>query len=183
MNLASIVDKHEASRPAIISRGRVTNYGELRQQIEAFRGSLTAAGVAPGDRVALMCGNGRWFVVAYLATVGAGAIAVPLNPLSPAPELEAELAIVDPKVVLVEASGIPSFSAVDRSKLPGLSLVIVTDAMSVTNVSGSTNGKNNDVRTFDAMLTGTPTRWVEMPENAPAVLIFTSGTAGSPKAA
>ncbi len=183
MNLASIVDKHEASRPAIISRGRVTNYGELRQQIEAFRGSLTAAGVAPGDRVALMCGNGRWFVVAYLATVGAGAIAVPLNPLSPAPELEAELAIVDPKVVLVEASGIPSFSAVDRSKLPGLSLVIVTDAMSVTNVSGSTNGNNNDVRTFDVMLTGTPTRWVEMPENAPAVLIFTSGTAGSPKAA
>ncbi|MFM8380767.1 MAG: AMP-binding protein, partial [Actinomycetota bacterium] len=87
LNLASIVDAHPAEQVAIISRGRATTYGDLRQQIEAFRGSLTQLGVKPGDRVAMLCGNGRWFVVAYLATAGMGAIAVPLNPLSPTPEL------------------------------------------------------------------------------------------------
>lgn len=178
MNLASIVDKHDAARPAIISRGRTTSYGELRDQIESFRGSLIELGVGPGDRVALMCGNGRWFVVAYMAVVGAGAIAVPLNPLSPTPELQAELAIVDPKVVLVEASGVPSFAAVDRGSVPSLTLVVVTDASSAGAVAGSAV-----VRTFDDMLTGPKARWVEVNDSDPAVLIFTSGTAGSPKAA
>jgi len=178
VNLASIVDKHDAARPAIISRGRTTSYGELRDQIESFRGSLTELGVGPGDRVALMCGNRRWFVVAYMAVVGAGAIAVPLNPLSPTPELQAELAIVDPKVVLVEASGVPSFAAVDRGRVPSLTHVVVTDASSAGAVAGSAA-----VRTFDDMLTGPKARWVEVNDSDPAVLIFTSGTAGSPKAA
>jgi long-chain acyl-CoA synthetase len=178
MNLASIVDKHDASRPAIISRGRTTSYGDLRAQIEAFRGSLVALGVQSGDRVGLMCGNGRWFVVAYLAVIGRGAIAVPLNPLSPTPELQAELSIVDPKVVLVEASGVPSFCGVDRTKLPSLTTVIITDAASET-----TLGPATPVRTFDSMLTGNASAWVDVDNDHPAVLIFTSGTAGSPKAA
>lgn len=178
MNLASIVDKHDASRPAIISRGRTTTYGELRDQIEAFRGSLAELGVERGDRVALMCGNGRWFAVAYLAVVGAGAIAVPLNPLSPTPELETELAIVDPKVVLVEASGVPSFSGVDRRLLTSLVSLVVTDASSSSSLQGSTK-----IRTFDEMLAGPAKRWLDVNGEDPAVLIFTSGTAGSPKAA
>jgi long-chain acyl-CoA synthetase len=178
VNLASIVDKHDGSLPAIISRGRTTSYGELRDQIDSFRGSLGALGIVPGDRVALMCGNGRWFVVAYMAVVGAGAIAVPLNPLSPTPELEAELAIVDPKLVLVEASGVSSFSAVDRRRLPSLAHVVVTDASSASAVQGTAS-----VRTFDDMLGGPKAHWVEVNDSDPAVLIFTSGTAGSPKAA
>ena len=178
MNLASIVDKHDASRPAIISRGRTTTYGELRDQIEAFRGSLAELGVERGDRVALMCGNGRWFAVAYLAVVGAGAIAVPLNPLSPTPELETELAIVDPKVVLVEASGVPSFSGVDRRLLTSLVSLVVTDASSSSSLQGSTK-----IHTFDEMLAGPAKRWLDVNGEDPAVLIFTSGTAGSPKAA
>jgi len=101
MNLASIIDSHDAGKTAIISRGRATSYGALREQVEGFRGSLAALGVGAGDRVALLCGNGRWFAVSYLATLGLGAIAVPLNPLSPSPELERELATVDPDLAVV----------------------------------------------------------------------------------
>ncbi|NBU55180.1 MAG: long-chain fatty acid--CoA ligase, partial [Acidimicrobiia bacterium] len=70
MNLASIVDGHEDSRPAIVSRGRVTDYGTLRSQVAGLRGSLVALGVGRNDRVALVCGNSRAFVVSYLATIG-----------------------------------------------------------------------------------------------------------------
>ena len=186
MNLASIVDAHDEQSSAIISRGRATSYGELRHQIDAFRGSLMQLEIKPGDRVAMMCGNGRWFVVAYLATVGMGAIAVPLNPLSPTPELEKELEAVDPIAVLVEASGVPSFSQVDRRRLASLRQVIITDESSSGAVSAAVaagSGHTVTIHPFDEMLQGPPTKWVSLPDHTPAVLMFTSGTAGAPRAA
>ena len=49
-----------------------------------------------------MCSNGVPFVVVYLAALGLGAVTVPLNPTSPAPELQCEIAVVGAKVVVVE---------------------------------------------------------------------------------
>lgn len=188
LNLASIIDAHEADSIALISRGRPTTYGELRQQVEAFRGSLNQLGVKPGDRIALLCGNGRWFVVAYLATVGMGAIAVPMNPLSPTPELETELLAIDPIAALVEVSGVPSFSGVDRSKLVSLRHIIITDESSARVLQASAGAVNQAaheavIHPFDELLQGPATRWTSVPPHTPAALIFTSGTAGSPRAA
>ena len=44
MNLASIVDPHPADAGALISRGRTTTYGELRDQVAGCAGGLVAAG-------------------------------------------------------------------------------------------------------------------------------------------
>lgn len=178
MNLASIIDPHEATATALISRGRATTYGQLRQQVEAFRGSLVEMGVNRNDRVALLCGNGRWFVVGYLATVGMGAIAVPLNPLSPTPELQRELEVVDPAIVVVEASGVPSFAGVNRDRLGNLRHIVVTDEIGANQLAGTT-----PVRAFDALLGGARTRAIDVAGDQPAVLMFTSGTAGAPRAA
>ena len=79
------IDDHAADNVALISRGRPTTYGELRDQVAPMRGGLAGLGVGRGDRVALLCGNGRYFVDAYLAVLGLGAVAVPLNPTSPPP--------------------------------------------------------------------------------------------------
>ena len=178
MNLASIIDGHDATKTAIISRGRSTSYGALREQVEGFRGSLAALGVGPGDRVALLCGNGRWFVVSYLATVGLGAIAVPLNPLSPSPELERELAAVDPVLAVVEASAVPSFGGVRSASLPSLRNVVATDAGSLPSLSAYATA-----HLFDDLLNGAATPWTHLEPSHPAVLMFTSGTAGFPRAA
>lgn len=178
MNLASIIDSHEAEAPAFISQGRTTTYGELRGQVEGLRGSLMDLGIKAGDRVGLICGNGRAFVIAYLATIGAGAIAVPLNPLSPAPELESELLSVDPIAIVVEPSGVASFRGVDRSRLTSLRHVVATDLKSLPSLSGDAK-----LHQFDDLLNGPATKWVSLPAPTPAVLIFTSGTAGSPRAA
>jgi len=188
LNLASIIDAHDAESTAVISRGRATTYGELRRQVEAFRGSLTQLGVKPGDRIAMLCGNGRWFVVAYLATIGMGAIAVPMNPLSPSPELEGELVAIDPIAVLVEVSSVPSFSGVDRTKLVSLRHIIITDGASaeIINIPASHHDQvphQAVIHAFDELLQGPPTRWTSVPPHTPAALIFTSGTAGSPRAA
>ena len=94
MNLASIIDSHPAESVALISRGRTTTYGTLREQVGSLRGGLVGLGIEPGDRVGILCANNWYFVSTYLATLGVGAIAVPLNPLSPPRELERELAAV-----------------------------------------------------------------------------------------
>jgi len=54
MNLSHIIDGHPDDAPALISRGRVTTYGALRQQVGSMRGALTRNGVSKGDVVALL---------------------------------------------------------------------------------------------------------------------------------
>ena len=83
MNLATIIDPHPADATAVISRGRATDYGTLRAQVAALRGAFIDMGLQPGDRVAIIAGNNRYFVVSYLAALGAGLVAVPLNPTNP----------------------------------------------------------------------------------------------------
>jgi len=119
-----------------------------------------------------LCGNSRYFVVSYLATIGLGAIAVPLNPTSPAPELESELAVVDPKAAVIEPAAESAWNGVDKSNMRSLTLVVTTDGSSI---AGGSN--------IDALLNHPPVDIVDVSPNTPAVYMFTSGTAGAPKAA
>ena len=173
MNLAHIIDPHPADRVAIISRGRATTYGTLRDQVAHARGGLARLGVQSGDRVALLCSNGRYFVDLYLAAIGLGAVIVPLNPASPAPELEREIATVGAKVVVIEPLAAAAWAQVDRSMVPSVDTVIATEADSVTGADLA----------FEDLLTAEPMAGIDVVPDHLAALIFTSGTAGSPRAA
>ena len=101
MNLAAIIDDHPADRPALVDRGATITYGELRKRVAALRAGLTGLGLDAGDRVAIIRDNDAGFVAAYLAILGAGMVAVPLNPQSPEPELTRELDEVGCRAVVV----------------------------------------------------------------------------------
>jgi long-chain acyl-CoA synthetase len=175
VNLASIIDEHPADSIALISRGRETTYGELRGEVDRLRGGLSGLGVRDGDRVALLCGNGRHFVISYLATVGLGAVAVPLNPLSPAPELEGEIEKIAAKVVVIEELSSATWSNVDRQRLRCVTAVVTAEA-----TDGDGDG---DPISIDTLLEAEPIPRVQVDPDHLAVLIFTSGTAGAPRAA
>ncbi len=160
VNLASAIDAHRADAPALVSRGEVTSYGELRSQVAEVRGALIARGVTPGDRVAVVAANNRFFVVAYLGVLGVGGVAVPLNPLSPPPELERELAIVGARLALVDDTGQSAFRGEAAAGLADV-----------------------DVLAIDDLVGGEPAALVERADDDLAVLLFTSGTAGLPRAA
>ncbi len=180
MNLAHLIDAHDAQGVALISRGRDTTYGELRDQVAHLRGGLAGIGVQSGDRVAMLCGNGRHFVITYLATLGLGAVAVPLNPTSPAPEIERELAAVSAKVVVVEPTAAAAWAGVDRAAVPSVVAVVATEH-TVSRITGG--GPMPGSIELTELLLSDPVPVVEVEPDTLAVLMFTSGTAGSPRAA
>lgn len=171
MNLANVFDRHDGDAVAILSRGRGTSYGELRRQVAGLRGGLAQLGLVPGDRVAIVCGNNWYFVVSYLAALGCGLVAVPLNPTSPPLELQHQLAAVGARAVVLGPTAREAIDAMDPSQLPDLELVIGCGYEPVGGVH------------LDDLVGGEPGPIVERDDDDLAVLVFTSGTAGSPKAA
>jgi long-chain acyl-CoA synthetase len=171
-NLASIIEGHPDEAVALISRGRPTSYGDLRAQVGGLRGGLVGLGIEPGDRVGIVVANNRYFVVSYLAVLGVGAVAVPINPASPVPEVQRELAVVGARAVIAGPSAHAGVAALDRRELPDLAHVIATEGHDVPGAL-----------VLDELLTSAPADVVARAADDLAVLIFTSGTAGSPKAA
>ena len=88
--------------------GASLTYGELAEQVGTARGGLVAAGVAPGSRVAIRLRNSADFVVAYLAVLGAGAVAVPLDPDSAPAELGEHLERSAVELIMRERDEFPA---------------------------------------------------------------------------
>ena len=64
---------------ALITRNATFTYAEMSEKVAAARTKLAESGVKKGDRVALVSKNSAEFVLAYLAIVSLGAVAVPVN--------------------------------------------------------------------------------------------------------
>ncbi|HEX9530432.1 MAG TPA: AMP-binding protein [Acidimicrobiales bacterium] len=172
-NLSTILDGHPDGAAALVSRGQVTTYGELVEQVGRLRGGLVGLGVRPGERVALLAANNWYFVVSYLAALGTGAAIVPLNPTSPTAELHGELAAVRARLAIASPSAVAALSGVDRAAV-GLEQVVV----------GAAEGASVDgAVTLESVMAGSPAPAVERADGDIAVMIFTAGTAGAPKPA
>lgn len=159
MNLAGIVNPHPPDALALVQGTRRVTFGQLRDELEHARSRLVARGVKPDDRVGLLCNASIEFVVSYLAVLGVGAVAVPLNPESPLEEIDGELAGVRPFAVVVGPS---CERALGRLAERGYLTLSATELTSGT---------------------GPPACIVDRLAHDPAALMFTSGTAGLPKAA
>ena len=170
MNLAAILERHDDDSVALISRGRSTTYGTLRSQVAALRGGLAGAGAVEGDRVAILCANNRYFVASYFAAIGQGLVAVPLNPASPAAEVELQLETVGARAVVMGPAARGLADQIDFERL----------GVDIRVGCGFTPDGGID---FDDLIEGDPAPMVERQDDDLAVLVFTSGTAGSPKAA
>ena len=170
MNLASVIEEHPAGSPAVLAPGREMSYGELRAEVSALRGGLAAAGVKAGDRVSLVLGNDWPFAVGYLAVLGVGAVAVPIDPSLPPRPLGIELGAVGASAALVGPQAVAAFT----SAREGADLGLVVAAPGSEGLDGSVPWSE---------LSGPDPGVADRRPSDPAALIFTAGTAGSPKAA
>lgn len=105
MNLASIIENHEAERPALVDGDNTVSFGELRAKAASIRDRLTKYSIGPDDRVALAAGNEADFASAIMGIMGVGAIAIPVNPRSPLIELQRKIASVKPSLILTGDEG------------------------------------------------------------------------------
>jgi long-chain acyl-CoA synthetase len=110
----------QPDHPAIVRTGLTLTFAELDDRADRFARGMVAAGLEPGDRVALLLANAGETFEAVLGCARAGLVVVPLNwRLSPA-ELTEVVADAAPCATLTEDSTrhlAPALRAVPGSRL------------------------------------------------------------------
>jgi long-chain acyl-CoA synthetase len=162
VNLAELVLHHPADGRALHDGERWTTWGELRSRAAAVAATLSASGVGDGARVAVVRPSSVEFVADYLGVLAVGAVAAPLNPQSPPAELADELVRLEPSMVLCESAIAEAVGEVHARRSA------IAPAYHVEPSAPSP----------DDALTVADRR-----PSDPAALLFTSGTAGAPRAA
>jgi amino acid adenylation domain-containing protein len=85
---AELAQRH-AQAPALVDACGTRSHAELDHAAQRWAGQLHLHGVNPEDRVVLLLERGSEFVLAMLAAMKAGAVAVPLDPSTPSQRLQA----------------------------------------------------------------------------------------------
>ncbi len=105
------------SRPLFTAGEATWSFDDARAIAARFAGTLSAAGVRPGDRVALMCSNRLEFMLVYLGCTWLGAVVVPINVASRGPQLQHMLTNCGARLLVIEAPLVASLDLVDLGKL------------------------------------------------------------------
>ncbi len=95
---------------------RAVSFDERRDIAARFAGTLAAAGIRPGDRVALMCGNRAEFIESFLGCAWLGAVAVPLNVAARGPQLTHYLQNSGARLLIIEAELLEALAHVDTGR-------------------------------------------------------------------
>ena len=193
--LDSAVRDH-GSRQAIDFLGRRWTYSEIGEQVDHVAAGLQAMGVGPGVRLGLCLPNTPYFVVLYFAALRCGAIVVNFNPLYVEHELRHQIrdsgttimAVIDiasihAKIAAVaEESGLEKIIVCPMAPILPLLLSIAYRLFKRREVAGwPRDGRHVAFRALaESRATFTPC--LRSPDDV-AVLQYTGGTTGVPKAA
>jgi long-chain acyl-CoA synthetase len=167
-NLSSVLEQAVASQPghpAVRMDDLVLTYEQLHDAAAKVTSLLAAAGVEPGDRVGLMLPNVPAFPIAFYGALGAGAVVVPMNPLLKSREVAYYLGD------------------------SGAKLLFAWHAMAGEAAKGAADAGAQMIAVDDPALAGvlvdvTPqTAWADATADDTAVILYTSGTTGTPKGA
>ena len=159
-------------RPALRSSRTTLSYAEARQRVDGICRVLTEdLGLVPGNRVLLRGGNTIELALAWLAVVKAGLIAVATMPLLRARELADIIDKAQPQVALCDGKLLEELELA-RTERPVLATVVPFNAP-------------DDPGSLAARAAQKPGAFEPCPTAADdiAMMAFTSGTTGKPKAA
>jgi acetyl-CoA synthetase len=129
LNIAwECIDRHPTERLAVRiahadGRDEPLSFGTLSRESARFAHYLAAAGIAPGDRVAIMLEPSPAFYIALFGAMKRGAIAVPLFTLFGPDGLRLRIEDCQPKLLLTN----PEKASITAG-MPGFELVVADDA-------------------------------------------------------
>jgi fatty-acyl-CoA synthase len=161
--------------PALRHLGRTTTWAQLDVRVTALARALSRRGVRFGDRVMILMLNRPEFVESFLAVNLLGAIAVPVNFRLTPSELVFLVEDCGSRVVITEPVLAGVATAV-RELTPLVETVVVTGASTEDGLLGYEDliAEQGD----DAASGAT-----DVPNDSPALIMYTSGTTGRPKGA
>ncbi|MSS71024.1 MAG: long-chain-fatty-acid--CoA ligase [Candidatus Latescibacteria bacterium] len=170
--LGNILRRNAASqafrdKTALIFGDRRTTYAALNEQANRLANALVGLGVRKGDRVAVLGRNSDFYVAIYFALAKSGAIAVPVNFWYRTEEIRYTLSQSEASLFLVERR----FAEVAGS------------AMDQVRIFGYDEG--GGASDLARLMAGTDPSEpaVEVAEDDPHIILYTSGTTGFPKGA
>jgi acyl-coenzyme A synthetase/AMP-(fatty) acid ligase len=136
---------------------REWTFGEVADRSARLAGTLVERGVGPGDVVLTLIGNRPEWVLAMVACFRIGAIALPCNEQLRARDLALRLEVARPKVILADERDLGELEA---ARPEGLVLSVPDEGL----------------------YAGEPPAALELAPEDPCLIVFTSGTAGEPRA-
>jgi fatty-acyl-CoA synthase len=175
-NWVNQLERHalmQANAPALRFLGNTVTWAQLRTRVAALADALSRRGVGSGDRVMVLMLNRTEFVESVLAANMLGAIAVPLNfRLTPA-EIALLVEDCEARTMITEAVLAPVATGV-RDIQPLLGTIVVAGEATDDSVLG-----------YEDLIgePGDPAEPVDVPNDSPALIMYTSGTTGRPKGA
>jgi long-chain acyl-CoA synthetase len=149
-------------RPAVRQDDTILSYGEFNERTARVSGWARRRGLQPGDRVAIMLPNVVQFPILYYGLLRAGVVVVPLSPLLKAREVEHCLSDSEARMVFAWHAA--------EAALAGAAAVGADHI-----VLGANRSEIADAEPDFAV--------TERGAHDTAVILYTSGTTGTPKGA
>ncbi|MDJ0395381.1 fatty-acid--CoA ligase FadD5 [Rhodococcus sp. G-MC3] len=162
------VRRHALMQPDAVAlrfQGASISWAELSGRVDRFASALSRRGVGFGDRVLILMLNRPEYLEAVLAINALGALAVPVN-----------FRMTPPEVAFLAQNSGSQVVVTDETLQPLADAVVAqVDSLGDKIVVGDE---------YEALLAETePAEAVDVPDDAPALIMYTSGTTGRPKGA